>query len=157
QNDAEGDEPGNGKCERESPARASGVTNKEIGKPDRHGSGAKVDKETQCKQIANERQVPVGIVEKILDEDDQDGEDQVSNQERDGMCGLGRGSEFENGQQRQNDDNRARENDLPLKMAAIGLMGAHARGMQIPSASLASTEEARRGTWSEVSTLQRAL
>jgi hypothetical protein len=41
---------------------------------------------------------------------------------------LPRRGEFENGKQRQNDNNRARENDLPLKMAAIRFMGAHARG-----------------------------
>jgi hypothetical protein len=48
---------------------------------------------------------------------------------------------FQHGEQRQQDKNRARVNDLPLEVVAVRLMGAHARGRVSYAFSLTRREE----------------
>ena len=72
--------------------------------------------------------MPGTFAEETLEWDDGEGEDQVGDEERDGAFrGLGIGL-LEEREDRKQNDNGARVDDLPLEMAAIRFVGAHARG-----------------------------
>ena len=112
----------------EAPANARGVADKHVRKPDRDRGGADIHEEAERQKIANERQVPGPFLEEAFNLHDEECDEQISNEERSGAAGIpGRGL-LEHGQQRQQDDGRARENDLPFEVLPIRLIGAHARG-----------------------------
>src|SRR5581483_6635825 len=68
------------------------------------------------------------VIYLIFENGDEQGEDQIDHEERDRAVGGGSGAAFKNREERQKNDDRAKVNDLPLKVAAIGFMRAHARG-----------------------------
>src|SRR5262249_28040431 len=89
---------------------------------------ANIDEEPERQQVADQRKVPVALLQKVFDENYDNRKDKVDDEKCDGTRGFARGSQLKNGKQRQNNDNRARKDDLPLEMAMVGLVGAHARG-----------------------------
>ena len=72
--------------------------------------------------------MPGSFAEKAFEGNDCEREDQIGDEERDGALGVFWIGLLEQRQNRKQNDNRASEDDLPLEMAAIRFMGAHARG-----------------------------
>ncbi len=69
---------------------------------------------------------------------DEERDNQIGDEERGRAVRFVRGRLFENGEQRQQNKNWARINDLPFEMVTVRLMGAHARGRVSYAFSLTS-------------------
>ena len=72
--------------------------------------------------------MPGTTTEKAFDLRDDERHDEVGDQKRSGTVRFTRRRLLEGGKQREENQNRARNDDLPLEMAAVVLMRAHARG-----------------------------
>src|SRR5580700_2226507 len=85
--------------------------------------------------------MPGAFAEETLERNKCEGKDQIGDKEINGALGrLGIGllEQRQNGKQ---NDNGARVDDLPLEMAAIRFVGAHARGRDSSGNSLARRKE----------------
>jgi len=71
--------------------------------------------------------MPTAFTEKPLQNDYEYGYDEIRNQKNSGMPDEARGRLFKRGKKRQENDNWARIDNLPLEVTAIRLLGAHAR------------------------------
>src|SRR5712692_7013117 len=111
-----------------SPADASRVADKHEWKPHRHRGGADIDEISQGQQIANQRQMPRTFAEQPLHLHNEERNDQISNEKRNGTPQCMRRRLLQYSQKRQQNKYRSRVNNLPVEMVTVRLMGAHARG-----------------------------
>jgi hypothetical protein len=131
----------------ESPAHARDPADEEIGKPDGDGQRAHGHENAEGQEIAGNRQMPGTFAEKTLERDDRERNNQISDKEKNGaLSGLGIRL-LEQRQYGKQDDDGARVDDLPLEMAPIRFVGAHARGMQFLWNSLTRRGE---GEWRRI-------
>lgn len=72
--------------------------------------------------------MPGAFAEETLERNDGERDDQISDEEQDRALGFLGIWVLEQREKRKQNDNRARVDDLPLEMAAIRFVGAHARG-----------------------------
>ena len=72
--------------------------------------------------------MPGSFAKETLDRNERERNYQIGNQELDGALGCLQVGLLEDCQQGKQNDNWARIDDLPLEMAAIRFVGAHARG-----------------------------
>src|SRR5260370_7641532 len=79
--------------------------------------------------------MPGTLAQEAFDLRNEERDNQIGNQERKRAVRFTRGGSLENREQRQQNKNRARINDLALEMVAIRLMAAHARGRVLGFAS----------------------
>src|ERR1700741_3063000 len=82
--------------------------------------------------------MPAAFAQEALERDERQGNNQISAEEGKGTLGLLRVREFQQGEKGKQNDDRTSAYDLPLEMAAIRFMGAHARGRDSSENSLAS-------------------
>jgi hypothetical protein len=85
--------------------------------------------------------MPGSFAEETLERNDGERNNQIGEHEGDGALGLPRFRLLKQGQNGKQNENRARVDDLPLEMAAIRFVGAHARGRDSSSNSLARRGE----------------
>jgi hypothetical protein len=74
---------------------------------------------------------------------DEQSDQEIGNEERDGTTGFARRSSLKGGEKGKQNENRASKYDLPLEVIAVRLMGAHARERVSYLSSLAR----RGGVW----------
>jgi hypothetical protein len=123
-----GERTGKRECRVQAPTNSRGIAEKHVGKPDRNRRGADVHEKAERKKIAGQGQVPPTITKKPFDLRDEQGDKQVGDEERGGVARSTRGRLLKKSEQGQQNENRARINDLPLEMVPVRLMEAHARG-----------------------------
>src|SRR5579862_3584738 len=114
----------------QTPARARCVGNKKKRKPHRYRERHQVDQNHQHHQVNHERKTPVLLSQKDFQSDDCQAEHQVAKQKNQATAGDKRSGPLQSSQNGEHDNNRARKEDLPPKMAEIGVLRSHWRLMR---------------------------
>ncbi len=127
-NDFKGEQAGQGKCGVQAPADARDITDEKIRKPGRNHRWADDHEIAEGDEIDEERQVPGPTWENLFEEDGAERQDQIADQKGDRAIGVLRRWLLQQRDQRHEDGDRAGVGDLPLDVAAIGLVWIHARG-----------------------------